>query len=342
MSSVAPIKTSAVLFTAPHQVTLETVEIPRPEAGEVLIASLYTLISPGTELRCLAGKEKGTIFPFIPGYALVGRVVERGPGASLPEGTRVFCGGASKASANLAWGGHVASGVQPERDVYPLPDGVNPLHAAAIKLAAIAYRGVRLAQPKPHETVAVIGLGAIGLLAAQLHALSGARVIAADLSSYRVAMAHQAGLEAFVPQGDVGAAFRAYFPTGADVVVDATGAPAVLAQAIEAAKDKPWDDAADLGARVVIQGSYAGEFCLPYREIFMKELSFYVPRDVQPRDLRAMLDVIARGKLHIDALITDVRAPSSAPATYAELAEPDTELTTIAFDWRNDWRGHEQ
>lgn len=328
-------QTSAILFTAPHQVAVETADIPRPTAGEVLIESRYTLISPGTELRCRAGKQTGVVFPFIPGYSLVGRVVERGPGVSLPPGTLVFCGGTSKANVNRAWGGHVAHAVQPEQDVYPLPEGVPPLQAAATKLAAIAYRGVRLAQPKPHERVAVIGLGAIGLLAAQLHALSGARVVAADLSPHRVSAAHQAGIEAFVPQDEVGEAFWDYFPEGADVVVDATGAPAVLAQAIKAAKDKPWDDAADLGARVVIQGSYAGEFSLPYQPVFMKELSFYVPRDVQPRDLRAMLDVLARGKLNLDAIITAVRSPQAAPQIYAALAEADTELITAAFDWRN-------
>jgi hypothetical protein len=42
--------------------------------------------------------------------------------------------------------------------------------------------------------------------------------------------------------------------------------------------------------------------------------------------------------LNLDALITDVRDPSSAPATYAELIEPDTELITVAFDWKE----HEQ
>ncbi len=327
-------QTSAILFTAPHKVAVEPVDIPRPAAGEVLIESLYTLISPGTELRCRAGKQAGADFPFIPGYSLVGRVVERGPGVSLPAGALVFCGGTSKADVNRAWGGHVAHAVQAEQDVYPLPERVPPLQAAATKLAAIAYRGVRLAQPKPHEQVAVIGLGAIGLLAAQLHALSGARVVAADLSPHRVSAAHQAGLEAFVPPDEVGEAFRTYLPEGADVVVDATGAPAVLTQTIKVAKDKPWDDTADLGARVVIQGSYAGEFSLPYQPAFLKELSLYVPRDVQPRDLRAMLEVLARGKLHLDALITAVRSPQRAPEIYAALDEPDTELITAAFDWR--------
>ncbi|PWH15590.1 MAG: hypothetical protein DDG60_05575 [Anaerolineae bacterium] len=327
-------QTRAIVFTAPNQVALESIEIPAPAAGEVLIESIYTLISPGTELRCRAGQQEGVVFPFIPGYSMVGRVVGRGAGVSLPEGTLVFCGGTSKASLNLAWGGHVAHAIQPAGNVYPLPEGMNPLHAPAAKLAAIAYRGVRLSNPRPHETVAVIGLGAIGLLAAQLHALSGARVVAADLSPYRVANAQKAGLEAFVPQGNLGEAFRAYFPNGADVVVDATGAPAVLAQAVEVARDKPWDDSPELGARVVIQGSYAGAFSLPYQAVFMKELSFYVPRDVQPRDIRAMLDVMARGKLNVETLISAVRAPETAPETYAALAEPGAELITAAFHWQ--------
>lgn len=326
-------QTRAIVFTAPNQAALESIEIPAPEAGEVLIESLYTLISPGTELRCRAGKQEGLVFPFIPGYSMVGRVIERGAGVSLPEGTLVFCSGTSKASVNLAWGGHVAHAIQPAGSVYPLPEGMNPLHAPAAKLAAIAYRGVRLSNPRPHETVAVIGLGAIGLLAAQLHALSGARVVAADLSPWRVANAQKAGLEAFVPQDSLGEAFRAYFPNGADVVVDATGAPAVLTQAIEVARDKAWDDSPELGARVVIQGSYAGEFSLPYQAVFMKELSFYVPRDVQPRDLRAMLDGMARGKLNVESLISETRAPESAPETYATLAEPGAELITVAFKW---------
>lgn len=327
-------QTRAIVFNAPYQVSLETVEIPPPEAGEVLIESLYTLISPGTELRCRAGKQEGTIFPFIPGYTMVGRVVARGAGVSLPEGTLVFCGGTSKSDINRAWGGHVAHAVQPERDVYPLPEGVNPLEATAVKLAAIAYRGVRLSVPRPHETVAVIGLGAIGLLAAQLHALTGARVVAADLSPYRVANAQKVGLEAFVPQGNLGAAFRAYCSSGADVVVDATGVPAVLAQAIAVAREKPWDDSPELGARMVVQGSYPGDFSLPYQAVFLKELAFYIPRDAQPRDLRAMLELLARGRLNLDALISEVRPPETAPETYAILAAPDAPLITVAFDWQ--------
>jgi len=323
----------AIIFTAPDQVVLDTVEIPTPAVGEVLLEAIYTLISPGTELRCRAGKQEGAVFPFIPGYSFVGRVLARGEGATTPEGALVYCNGTSAASINLSWGGHVSHAVRTERDLYPLPDGVDPLHASAAHLAAIAYRGVRLSRPKPHETVAVIGLGAIGALAARLHMRSGARVIAADLSPMRVELARRAGVEAFVPQGTLAEAFAQVLPGGADIVIDATGAPAVLPQAIEIAKQKPWDDSADPGARVVIQGSYVDAFSVPYQPAFRRELSFHVPRDAQPRDVRAVLDFMARGALDVSDVISDVRPPSAAAETYAALAEPNAGLLTVAFQW---------
>jgi 2-desacetyl-2-hydroxyethyl bacteriochlorophyllide A dehydrogenase len=326
-------RANAIIFTAPYQVMLDVVEIPPPGVGEVLLEAIYTLISPGTDLRCRAGKQEGALFPFIPGYSFVGRIIARGAETTLPEGTVVYCSGTSAANRNLAWGGHISHAVRAERDLHPLPPGVDPLHGSVAHLAAIAYRGVRLSRPQPHEQVAVIGLGAIGALAARLHALSGARVVAADLSPYRVAMAQRAGIEAFVPQGALADAFARVLAGGADVVVDATGAPSVLVQAIEVAKDKPWDDSADLGARLVIQGSYPDNFSLPYQPTFRRELSLYAPRDAQPRDLRAVLDFMARGTLRLDGFISDVRSPEAAAETYAALAEPGAELITVAFHW---------
>lgn len=328
-------KAQAILFTAVEQVALREIEIPAPGPGEVLIAAHYTLISPGTELRCRAGKQAGVVFPFIPGYSLVGQVIACGAGTTLQEGTLVYCSGTTQANVNLGWGGHVSHAVTPEAGVYPLPAGINPLWGAAAHVAAIAYRGVRLAQPRPHETVAVIGLGLIGALAARLHALSGARVVAADLSPSRVAITQAAGIEAFTPEEALAPAFRRRLPAGADVVVDATGAPAVLPQAIEIARNKPWDDSAEPGARFVVQGSYVSDFCVPYEAAFARELTFYIPRDAQPRDIRTVLELMQRGKLSLEGIIGAVRSPETAPASYAELTAPATAPLTIAFDWRN-------
>lgn len=157
--------------------------------------------------------------------------------------------------------------------------------------------------------------------------------MAADLSPFRVGLAQQAGIEAFVPQGTLAEAFAEMLPGGADVVVDATGAPSVLPQAIEVAKQKPWDDSADPGARFVIQGSYPDAFSVPYQPAFRRELSFHVPRDAQPRDFRAVLDLMARGALDVSGVISEVHPPETAAETYAALAAPGAELITVAFRW---------
>ena len=136
-----------------------------------------------------------------------------------------------------------------------------------------------------------------------------------------------------MPQGALAEAFAAKLPGGADVVVDATGAVSVLPQAIEVAKQKPWDDSADAGARFVVQGSYPDTFSIPYQAVFRRELSFHMPRDAQPRDFRAVLDFMARSAFDAGGVISDVRAPEMATETYAALAEPGVELITVAFQW---------
>ncbi len=327
-------QTTAILFTDVDQVTVAPVEIPEPAAGEVLLEALYTVVSPGTELRCRAGKQDGARFPLIPGYSFVGRVVASDSAATLALGTLVYGKGTARASEHLTWGGHIQHAVQAEQDVLPLPPGLNPLWGAATRLVGIAYRGVRLSRPAAHEIVAVIGQGTIGALSARLHAISGARVVVFDLSPARIAVAEAAGLEAILVEDDLTATIQAALPDGADIVVDATGAPAVLPQALVAAKAKPFDDSARPGARLIIQGSYPDTFSIPYTAAFMKELSFHLPRDVQPRDLRAALDLMARAKLDLTDIISDVRSPHFAHRTYAELADPRSELITVAFDWR--------
>ncbi|NJM07355.1 hypothetical protein HC891_15970 [Candidatus Gracilibacteria bacterium] len=177
----------AILHTAANTVALAPVAIPEPGPGQVLVETLYSCISPGTELRCLAGQQPDAAqWPYIPGYALTGRVIAAGPETTLATGTLVFCSGTMAASVARMWGGHVSHALQYERAVYPLPSNVDPLAAALAKLAAITYHGMRLSRPQPHEQVAVIGLGPIGQLAARLHQLSGARVVAADPLAERV------------------------------------------------------------------------------------------------------------------------------------------------------------
>lgn len=327
-------KAKAILFTGVNEVAVADADVPEPGPGEVLVQARYTCISPGTELRCLAGQQPGAApWPFVPGYSMVGTVIARGPDTSLQEGATVFCSGTARVNYGRTWGGHISHAVRREDAVYPLPEGVDPLEAALAKLAAIAYHGVRLSRPLPHERVAVVGLGPIGQLSARLHHAAGARVVASDLSVERVAIARSAGIEAIAVESSLADAYASVFPDGADIVVDATGAPGVLTQAMAVARDKPWDDTPVPGARVLIQGSYPDEFPISYRAAFSKELTLLVPRDQQPTDLRAAIDLMQRGQLRVRDLISDVRAPEAAPETYAELRREKGRTLTVVFQW---------
>jgi 2-desacetyl-2-hydroxyethyl bacteriochlorophyllide A dehydrogenase len=322
-----------ILFTGVGQVALAETTIPDPGPGEVLVEAAYTCVSPGTELRCLAGQQDGgDVWPFIPGYALTGVVVARGPGATLAEGTRVFCAGTERAGHRRLWGGHVSHAVLPERVAYVLPPEVDLLDGSLANLAAVAYHGARVARTAPGEEVAVVGLGSIGQLAARCHAIVGGRVVAADRSPQRVELARRAGVEAVVASGSLAEAFAPYQPQGADVVVDATGLPAVLPGALALVRPLPWGDGPLGSARYVVQGSYPADFAVPYQAAFVKELSFLIPRGAHPADLRAVIGLMAEGRLPVGDLVA-IRSVEQAPEVYATLRDSPGELLTVAFAW---------
>ena len=77
-------QTQAILFTDRQRATLTDATVPDPGPGEVIVETAFSCVSPGTELRCLAGAQPdGLPFPFIPGYSLAGHVIARGTDLSL-------------------------------------------------------------------------------------------------------------------------------------------------------------------------------------------------------------------------------------------------------------------
>jgi threonine dehydrogenase-like Zn-dependent dehydrogenase len=194
---------------------------------------------------------------------------------------------------------------------------------------------LRLSQPFPHEKVAVAGLGVIGQLAARLHAIAGAEVAAADFIPKRVQVAQAAGINAFVPNNTLAAEFQPYFPTGADILVDATGCGDVAAQLIPVGRNHPEDDTTPpIGSRFLVQGGTDGAYTFPHQPAFAKEMSFLLPRDRQPQDVRAVFDLLQRDKLNVSDLISDVRPPETAVTTYHDLQTKPNNYLTIVFQWR--------
>jgi len=324
---------TAFVVTAKETLELRSFALRDPEPHEVLLEALYTCISPGTELRCFRGLQAGTVYPFIPGYSFIGRVLSSGASSGVPVGSLVLTGGTRVAPGfNLMWGGHCSHAVTPGANLYVLPPGVDPLEASLAKLGAIAYHGMRLSRPRPNERVAVLGLGPIGQMAALMHGLCGAHVVGYDRSIERQQAAAALGITIATGGADAAAAFKDIFPGGADIVVDATGAPQAIAGGIALARDLPWGVENLTGARYLVQGSYAEGFTIPYEPAFFRELNFLIPRDTVPSDGASVLELLSRKQLSFRPMISAVRTPEEGADTYRQLMS-DPKLVTVAFRW---------
>lgn len=325
-----------LLISAPGKIEQACTSIPSPECGEVLVRTAWSCISPGTETRVFEGTEPGLPdYPFIPGYAMTGTVVECGTGCRLQVGAKVFCSGTQRAEHPLCWGGHTEFAVVNENKVLPIPEAVDLRLASTAKLAAIAHHGVRLSQPSNGQTVAVVGLGPIGLLSALIHAQSGATVIATDLNADRCKMAQDLGIRIAAYKGCLKSTFASDFPNGADIVVEATGVNKVLSECTHLLKMKPWDDAEHPSARILIQASYASGLSIDYFSAFAAEAILLFPRDCQMQDIAAVLQLMATNKLDIADFVQNIGDLSQATASFLNLRATSGKYITYTIDWHS-------
>ncbi|MGN7309346.1 alcohol dehydrogenase catalytic domain-containing protein, partial [Bacillus subtilis] len=144
---------------------------------EVLVKLIYSLISPGTELAMLSGKEEWAKLPVCPGYASVSEVIEVGQGVDhVQPGDVVF-----------HYGHHAEYQVVSTDHVFiKVPEKLDLKWVPFTRMATVAFTSVRVSNIELGDVVGVTGLGLVGNLAAQLARLQGATVIGVDLSTERI------------------------------------------------------------------------------------------------------------------------------------------------------------
>lgn len=327
--------------------TVEDVPIPTPREGQALVEVEASLVSAGTERMVVEFAEKSLVGkarsrpdlvkqvldrarreglvntaqaalnrldqPMVLGYSSAGRIVALGKGMQgFRIGQRVACAGAGYAA-------HAEYNVVPRHLLTPLPRNVDFESAAFTTLGAIALHGFRLAEPQIGENVAVIGMGLLGLLVAQIAAAAGCNVLGIDIDPARISLAASLGLQAVLrPEAvDRSAAFTAN--RGFDVILicadTSSNDPVELAGVI--ARDR---------ARVVATGAVGLTF--PRKVYFEKELSFINSRSYGPgrydldyeehghdypigyvrwtegRNFEAILELMENRKLNVAPLIT--------------------------------------
>lgn len=330
-----------VYFPAIFQKEWETFEIPEPDPHTVIARTRHSLVSAGTELAIYTGSHIGytmpnppfPLMPHRPGYALIGDIVARGEAVSdLAIGQRVFM-----------QVGHGTMGVADVREqtVFPLPDELSDVGAALMRIAYIALSATRAAPLQLGEAVVIYGLGLVGQFAAQLFKLNGAHpIIGVDRLDSRLAVAAANGIiPIHAEHEDVQAAILAHTQgRGADVVVEATGSPAVLSLALEAAGN---------GGRVVLLGSTRGKVEIdPYSHIHKKGVHVIGAHETTQlldtarterwstvNTLQLLSDLLVANKLRTDGLISHTITPDQLLPIYDQLhADPQSYLGVLV-DW---------
>ena len=280
---------------------------PACRPGGVLVQSLFSLISTGTEMMKLAeakmsmvGKararpdqvrkvldtvaQQGAVATYKKvmnrldsytplGYSLCGVVTEVGRGAEE------FHVGQLVAAAGNEYALHAEYNWIPVNLCAPLPRGVAPEHAAFSTVGAIAMHGVRRAETELGDVACVIGLGLVGQLVVRLLIASGVRVIGLDVIEERCRLAEQAGaVLCAAPTDDGMAAIQASLDEisgkrGADHVFLAAGGSsnAPVETAARLARDR---------ARVVDIGKTRLD--LPWNAYYDKELDVRFSRSYGP------------------------------------------------------------
>jgi hypothetical protein len=217
----------AFWVTAPGNGEIRAQQLRSPEPGELLIRTLRSAISRGTESLVFRGEvpesewrrmrcpfQEGEFpAPVKYGYSVVG-IVEDGPAETL--GRRVFC-----------LHPHQDQFIVPREAVADVPDAVPDRRATLAANMETAINGIWDAMPGPGDRIAVIGAGVVGCLVAAIAArLPRAEVELIDIDPTREAMADAFGCRFAAPE---------HASPDADLVVHASGSPAGLDTALRIA-----------------------------------------------------------------------------------------------------------
>tara|TARA_R110002074_G_scaffold400872_1_gene597320 strand:- start:1491 stop:3602 length:2112 start_codon:yes stop_codon:yes gene_type:complete len=353
----------------------ELAELPSPKvkSGQVLIKTTRSLVSLGTErmlvefgkasliqkarqqpdkVKMVLDKIKTeglmptieTVFnkleqPLPLGYCNVGKVVEVGKGVTdFKVGDRVASNGQHAEFVSI-----------PQNLVAHIPDNITDEEAAFTVIGSIGLQGIRLINPTMGETIVVIGLGLIGLLAAEMLVANGCKVIGYDLDDNKVRIATEKGIIAFNPlkgNDPVKFVLENTNNIGADGVLITASAKtnAIISQAAQMSRKR---------GRITLVGVIG--LGISRAEFYEKELSFQVScsygpgrydddyefkgidyplpfvRWTEKRNFETVLQLISSGKLKVQNLISEVVALEEFDKIYGEIGTSKSIASIIKY-----------
>lgn len=326
-------KTRAIVFAAPNDASICSVDVPPPRKHEVQIRSSYSTISAGTEgwiLRNLMTWSP-THFPCIPGYQRSGIVTAVGLGVSgwtVGDRALAVTGIWSNPEVARAFGGHIAVANVPTTFAYHLSDQLDDIDASSAVLAQVGHNAAKRANCAAGDWVLVFGDGLVGQFSAQAARASDARVILVGHRAERLELARQYSADVVINGAAADVARVVRQTVGADgvrVVLDSVQTPASQEQYIDLIKR---------GSGQIVYNGFNPDDHWANLGLFQKrELTTHFVLHWTRERMEATLALMASGSLRAAPLITHVVPYTRGPDMYRMLLAKHEPFLGIALDW---------
>ncbi|MET9543783.1 bi-domain-containing oxidoreductase [Streptomyces sp. NPDC006627] len=311
----------------------------RPDQVAKVVQSVATNGVPATYRKVMGKLDSYTPL----GYSLCGVVEQVGAGTDdVKVGDLVACAGNEHAL-------HAESNWVPKNLYARVPDGLAPRHAAFGTVGSIALQGVRRGESQLGDVALVIGLGLIGQLVVQLLTASGVRVVGVDPDRERCALAERLGAAACGDPSSAAVEATVAELTGGhgvDQVYLAAGGgsnqPVELAarlcrdrgRVVDIGKcrlDLPWNAYYEKELDVRFSRSYGPGRYDPEYELEGRDYPIGYVRWTERRNLACFLDLVARGRVDVEPLVSHIADFDDAVETYQRLKDGELKAVAVLF-----------
>ncbi len=331
-----------IVFTEKNKAELLSVDINELKSNEVIVETVVSTISCGTEKANITGDpnvnaygESQVIFPRTSGYNSAGVVVKKGADVKSVEiGDRVV----------VYWGLHKSYNVVPEEQVVKMGDNVSFETGAMSFISTFPMAAIRKTRLEMGESAIVMGLGILGIIAVKLLRTAGAvPIIAADPNPTRREIALKNGADYAVDPlcEDFADKVKSVTVGGVNVAIEVTGVGAGFNEAL--------DCMAKFGRVSLLGCTRNSDFTVDYykkihapgitvigahtmaRPQFESHPGWFTHRD----DIKTVLKLCGGGRLCLENLVEETHSPTDCPEVYNRLVNDKNFPIVVQFDWRN-------
>ncbi len=330
-----------VLIQKPFEIAVTDTEKPVAKEGEALLKILYGGIC-GADVASYTGNQPFTTYPRIPGHEFSAQIV------TVPENKMgLKAGDVVTANPYFNCGecyscrrGYVncctdnrTMGVQrdgsfceyvamPVERIYA-GKGLSAKELALVEPFTISYHALNRAPVKPGDKVLIVGAGPIGLFALISAVNKGAEVYVSDILDGRLEKAKQFGAAGVINSSKVNIVDKAMEIThgdGFDVCVEACGQSVTFLNCI---------DCAAFAGQIILIGNGKKETTFLHSVLLKKELNVHGSRNSYPSDFKAVIDLIASGKVDVLKMVSDIYPMERADEAFKALANNNGDLCKV-------------